>query len=254
MTTAFERHGIRGVYGFVNGVRAETDDERRALSAWVAAGHRVGNHGHSHTSAEKLSAAEFLDELDRNEPILDPLRAPAGSTARVFRYPYLHQGKDLEARDANRKTLADRGYRVAEVTVDFADWAYTDPFTRCSDAKRPEVIRALRDSYLEQAEAALGWSDAAACSLLGRPIRHILLLHVGAFTASQTDALLTRLEEQGARFITLEEAMRDPVYDAEPSPAKSTRGQLLYQIRASRGARHVPIPAIADPVLGTSCN
>lgn len=253
MTDAFARHGVSGVYGFVNGARAETDDERRALEAWVQAGHNIANHGFSHTSADKLSSAAFLEELGKNEPILDPLRRSTKGTLRVYRFPYLHQGKDRAARDANVSGLRARGYRVGEVTMDFSDWAYTDPFTRCAASGSQEAIVALEASFLEQAEAALGWSDAAACSLSGRPIRHILLLHIGAFTALRMDGMLAMLKERGARFISLEEALEDPIQSLEPVAGRTVRGPLLHQIRAAKKAQYVPIPAVPDPALAVLC-
>jgi peptidoglycan-N-acetylglucosamine deacetylase len=253
MTKAFALHGVSGVYGFVNGGRVETDDEKRALEAWVMAGHNVANHGFSHTSAESLSSAAFLEELDRGEPILEPLRQKTKGSLRVFRYPYLHQGKDPAARDANVAGLDARGYRIAEVTFDFSDWAYTDPYERCARANAQDAIRALEESYLEQAEAALAWSDAAACTLAGRPIRHILLLHVSAFSALRMDPLLSRLEGLGARFISLEDALEDSIHTSEPLKARSVRGPLLYQIRAAKRAKHVPIPAVPDPALAVVC-
>ncbi len=253
MTAAFALHGVSGVYGFVNGGRVETDDEKRALEAWVSAGHNVANHGFSHTSAESLSLAAFLEELDRNEPILEPLRKRTKGNLRVFRYPYLHQGKDADARDANVAGLTERGYRVAEVTFDFSDWAYTDPYERCSRQKAQEATGALIDSYLEQAEAALAWSDATACALFGRPIKHILLLHVSAMTAGNMHNLLSHLEDGGARFISLEDALTDPIYESALQSERSVRGPLLYQVRAAKKATHIPIPAVPDPALAVVC-
>ncbi|NUO53111.1 MAG: polysaccharide deacetylase family protein [Polyangiaceae bacterium] len=253
MTASFARHGVSGVYGFVNGARVETDDEKRALDVWVSSGHNVANHGFSHTSAEKLSTAAFFEEVDKNEPILDPLRKKTKGSLRVFRYPYLHQGKDTAARDANVAGLTERHYRIAEVTFDFSDWAYTDPYERCTRKSAQEEIRALEESYLEQAEAALAWSDAAACTLVGRPIRHILLLHISPFSALRMDTLLSRLEGLGARFISLEAALEDPVHASEPLEQRSVRGPLLYQIRAAKKAKYVPIPAVPDPALAVVC-
>jgi hypothetical protein len=48
-----------------------------------------------------------------------------------FRYPYLREGDTLEKRHALARFLKDQGYRVAQVTMNFDDYAYNDPYTRC---------------------------------------------------------------------------------------------------------------------------
>ncbi len=53
-----------------------------------------------------------------------------------FRYPYLREGETLEKRHAVATLLKDRGYRVAQVTLNFDDYAYNDPYTRCMGEER----------------------------------------------------------------------------------------------------------------------
>ena len=46
---------------------------------------------------------------------------------RWLRYPYLREGDTLEKRRAVRHALGERGYRIAQVTMSFDDWAYNGP-------------------------------------------------------------------------------------------------------------------------------
>ena len=48
---------------------------------------------------------------------------------------------------------------------------------------------------------------------LGRDVDQILLLHANALAADHLGSLLDALKAQGYDFISLEEALRDPVYD-----------------------------------------
>jgi hypothetical protein len=66
-----------------------------------------------------------------------------------------------------------------------------------------------------------------------------LLLHSGTFDAVMLDRLLTRYEQRGARWITLDEALADPIYSEDvrvPSPAQGT----LIEQRIERDAPATP--------------
>jgi hypothetical protein len=153
---------------------------------------------------------------------------------KVFRYPSLIEGFDLVSRAAIRRGLLERGYRIATVTIDFADWAYSSPYERCASRRDHRGIAALELEYLTRAVAALKWSDSAASALVGRRIKHVLLLHVSRFTAIMIDELLETLEQHGVRFVSLDEALADPVHMSEPRTPRVFSGDLLTQIRESR--------------------
>lgn len=257
MLAVFADHRMPPVYGFINarGLEGHAEDEQ-ALVKWLAAGNRLGNHTYSHIDGAKASLAEFLADVDKNE---DTLRRLAGGQPeqthawKVFRYPYLREGKDLESQAAVRKGLDERGYRVAEVTIDFYDWAYNQAYLRCLDKKRDDAIPGLKESFIDQAAAELRWADGAARELAGRPIKQILLLHVGHFTGEMLGELLTTYEKQGARFVSLDEALADPIYAAEPTPRVATNGNFLWQIRKSRGTRSPSVAPPPDTLLDLVC-
>ena len=48
--------------------------------------------------------------------------------------------------------------------------------------------------------------------MFGRPVRHVLLLHANELNADNFDALVKVMTDRGYRFITLEEALTDSVY------------------------------------------
>lgn len=257
MLAVFAKHTTPPVYGFINarGLEGHAEDEQ-ALVKWLAAGHRLGNHTYSHIDGAKASLADYLADVDKNE---DALRRLAGSQPeqtrawKVFRYPYLREGKDLESHAAIRRGLIERGYRLAPVTIDFYDWAYNQAYLRCLEQKREDATPALKESFIDQAAAELRWADGAARQLTGRPIKQILLLHVGHFTGEMLEELLTTYEKQGARFISLDEALGDPIYASEPSPRVSTRGNFLWQIRSSRKTRSPSVAPPPDTLLELVC-
>ena len=142
---AFAAHRVPAVYGFVNAGRAGDDPALlEALDAWVAAGHPVGNHTYAHPVMDDVGVEAFIQDIDANEAILRRLmdRRPE-SEWKWFRYPFLKQGFDDESTSKIRSHLKASGYRVAEVTIDFYDWAWNAPYARCKAQGNDAAIEAL---------------------------------------------------------------------------------------------------------------
>jgi peptidoglycan/xylan/chitin deacetylase (PgdA/CDA1 family) len=246
---AFARHRIRQVYGFVNGKKLQDHPEDRAvLEAWLAAGHPLGNHTWAHGDIAKIPLDEYLAGIDRNEPLLSELQ-PSGR--KVFRYPFLREGVTVETRRAVRAHLATRGYRIAEVTIDPFDWAYNPAYIRCTDISRADDAAALRASLLSEARAKLRWANAEARVIVGRPIRHVLLLHLGTIDADTIEDMLTDYERLGVRWISFDEAMTDPVYAGDPDVADE--GMFLFQLFDAKGVTPPPPPLPPSALLKVIC-
>jgi len=251
-------HHVPQVYGFINGARLETQPEgRRVLELWRDAGHPLGNHTWAHEDIGVVGAAAAIRDIDRNDQLLAEIMgdSPAARRARrVFRYPFLRQGRDRQTLDAVRAHLGEQGYRIAEVTVDFGDWAYNRPFVRCSEAHDEAAIATLRWNYARRGLEFLQWSEAAARVIWGRSIHHVLLLHTGSFDAVMLDELLTTYEKGGARWVTLDEALDDPIYHEDVRVPSQYGGTLLEQ-RIERDAPPTPPYHIqSDSLLAHVCS
>ena len=75
------------------------------IHAYVAAGHVIANHSHSHQWLSRIEVSDYLVDLDKAE---EWLASQPGRRA-WFRFPYLDEGKkDLEKRDTLRLALRER--------------------------------------------------------------------------------------------------------------------------------------------------
>jgi peptidoglycan/xylan/chitin deacetylase (PgdA/CDA1 family) len=251
---ALGKHHVPRVYGFVNSARAQPGD-RAALEAWVAAGYPLGNHTAHHPVINEVGLEAYLADVDAGEPLLAELLGPGQERVwKVFRYPYLRQGTDVPSRLALRRALVERRYRIAEVTIDFDDWAYNAPYVRCLRRGDAEAIAALEATFFDTAVSQLRWADDTLRRLVGRSVPHVLLLHAGAFDAHVLARLLTEYEKAGVRWISLDEALADPVYQREPDPPRSWRADLPVQmVRARELQGSFPFPASAAPLLERLC-
>lgn len=131
-----------------------------------------------------------------------------------------------------RRFLAAHGYKIAGVTMSFADYAYNDPYARCMANGDNESVRKLENSYLEEAQKNLAYSHQMSMALYGRDIPYILLMHVGALDAKLLPRLLEVYRRNGATFISLEEAIQDPFYrndlDLSLSPVPDTLEEAMH--------------------------
>jgi lysophospholipase L1-like esterase len=208
ITATLRRHRVPVAYGFANMAQVERNLAlAEALRIWTEAGYPLANHGWSHVALDTLTPAGFDFELMRNEAAL-------GSALRYFRYPFLAEGKDPALRDAARRILADRGYSIAPVSIDFSDWALNTAYARCAAQKNSAGIARLEAAFLADAEAAIHHARKSAMSQFGRDIPQVLLLHAGGMTARMLPHLLAMIEEQGFRYGSLAEALADPVHAA----------------------------------------
>ncbi len=239
LLAAFAAHDVPQVYGFINAEKIEGRPElRAALEAWVEAGHPLGNHTYSHPSLREIGLQAYFEDIAANEPLLDELAS--GQRTPTFRYPFLLEGMSEEDTKKIRAHLDERGYRVADVTIDFYDWAFNPPYARCTKLGDKAALEALRKTFVEHALEMLAWSDAAAQDLYGRRIPQVLLLHAGAFDAEMIEPLLGAMEQRGVEWVSLDDALADPAYSTRYVHEGRNQGTLLDQKIETVGGPHPP--------------
>jgi peptidoglycan-N-acetylglucosamine deacetylase len=244
MIEAFKAKGVPGVYGFVNAknIGANGDTEKDSvLKMWAGSGFPLGNHTFSHIDLNTSSVEAFEQEIVANESVLQELMG--GRDWHWLRYPFLHEGDTLEKRHAIRKYLHDHGYKIAQVTLDFGDYAWNNPYARCVAKQDTQAIEWLKSSYLNTAKEDITLDRKLSAMLFGRDIKYVLLLHIGALDSEMLPDLLDQFKKQGFRFVSLNDAQKDPAYQSDPDAALKFGGTLLEQLTE---AKHLKYPPHAD--------
>jgi peptidoglycan/xylan/chitin deacetylase (PgdA/CDA1 family) len=234
---------IPPVYGFVNAHTLQGMQSGPAiLHEWMASGNLLGSHTYSHPDLESTSVSAFEEDILKNEPSLQQYAGE--SDWHYFRYPFLHEGETLEKRQAIQAYLNDRSYKTAEVSLDFEDYLWNEPYTRCVAEKRMDTVDALHDSYLATADQYIDIYRSLSHRLFGHDIPYVLLLHVTAFNAKMLPDLIAQLRERGFSFITLPEALRDPAYTIDPAVGYAGGGAMQETLAF---ARKLPFPPAVKP-------
>ena len=232
-------------YGFVNGIQTEREPlSTPMLQEWRDAGLPLGNHTWSHMNLNQEPLADWQADVLKNEPILK--KYMGDSDWHWLRFPYLAEGDTAEKRAAARKFLAEKGYRIAGVTMSFGDYMYNEPYARCIAKNDSAAITRLETSYLEAADAAIDHSRAMAKTLYGHDIPYVLLMHVGALDARMLPRLLKLYRDRGFSFITLKEAEEYPFYASDIHLDVSPAPDTLEEAMRMRG---LPIPSSPLPSI-----
>ena len=240
MIHALRRHAVPGVYGFMNGGQLQHEPELEAIvRAWRQAGFVLGNHTYSHLDLTRVAAVDYVADIERNEAVLK--RFSRTETSRYFRYPYLHEGNTEDKRTTVREWLAARAYTIAPVTVSLEDEGWAAAYARCVGMGDTLTIARLKRRFVDTSIRRMAAFDELSQRLFKRSIKHILLVHMGAFDAMVLDDLLAAHRAAGARFIRLSEAVQDPAYRIAAQAAVDDGATFLVHIARDKG---VPLPAV----------
>lgn len=245
-------HGVPQAWGFVNGKRiVEQPDSAAVLDDWRRAGHPLGNHTYSHLglgAAPSLQA--WIDDARAGEPAI--AARMAGADWRVLRFPFLDGGADPARHAGAAAWLKSEGYRIADVSLSFDDWAYGDAYARCMDKGDAAAVAAMKAGYLQRVDAIIARTRAQSQRVYGRMIPQVLLTHMGPWGAATLPAVMARLDAAGARYVTLEQVQADAAYRA-PSP-RAGNGMLMDR-RAQDGGIDLAGLPVVPPVgdLGALC-
>lgn len=211
--------------GFVNCGRVSAGTP--VLRLWLETGHELGNHTEHHLDLNRADPAEWAAEVRSCDRFLREL---TGESSLTFRYPYLHRGPTVARYQAGRDVISELGSVIAPVSIDTGDWLLDDAYVEALRAEDEVRAEAIATAYVEHVVRAAAHYREVAGERVGREVAHVLLLHANALAADRLEPLLDRLAGDGFRFVSLAEALRDPVYDQEDDYIGPEGLSWLYRI------------------------
>ena len=128
--------------------------------------------------------------------------------------------------------------------MDFQDYLWNEPYARCSAKHDEKAIQQLHDTYLATADEYIGVYRELSNRLYGHDVPYVLLMHVGAFDAHMLPELIALFRERGFGFVTLQQAIADPIYQVDPkvpTPGGTTFNEMVA------AERHVDVPDAQEP-------
>ena len=202
---------------FVN--EGKVCDELRAellpalLDVWLDAGLDMGNHTFSHINIHRSTVEAYLADLDRGAPVTRAALEARGRPLVFFRHPYLFTGETPEKKAAIAAGLSERGYTVAPVTIDNNDWMFAAVYRQAEAAGDAALKSRIGEAYVAHMTTVLDHFEPYSAELTGgREPAQVLLLHANTLNRDWYPRIHALYLARGYRFVTLGEALADPVY------------------------------------------
>ena len=242
--------GTRGI-AFVNEGRV-CEAQRAALlpellTAWLDAGIDLGNHSLSHINIHRTTAEAYLADVDAGAEVTRPLLETRGRSLVWFRHPYLFTGETPEKKAAIAEGLAARGYRVAPVTIDNEDWRFAQAYRRAETAGDTDLMTRIGEAYVAHMAEVVAHDEIYSAELTGgREPAQVLLLHASSLNRDWYPRIHALYLARGYRFVTLEEAMADPLYARPETYVRANGISWLHRWMVTEGRSpraEPPVPA-----------
>src|SRR5260370_10973176 len=181
------------VVGFVNEsllyFPGETEARINLLKQWSDAGVELGNHTFAHLGLKDTPLAQYEDDFVRGETVTRIVMKPKGMKPRYFRHPFLQMGPTKEIENSFESFIAERGYRIAPVTIDIMDWMFRVAYAKARTQDDAGQMKKVSSEYLKFAGAKFDFCEMGSNTLFGHPIKQIIILHANELNADTFDAL-----------------------------------------------------------------
>lgn len=208
----------------------------QVLHAWLDAGLDLGNHTFSHLNVHRTTPEAWLADTDQGATITRSVLEARGRRLHWFRHPYLFTGETPEKKAAMAEGLAQRGYDVAPVTIDNNDWMFAAVY-RQAEAAGDEALKArIGEAYVAHMTTVLDHFEPYSAELTGgREPAQVLLLHANSLNRDWYPQIHALYLARGYRFVTLEEALADPIYAHADTYTRANGISWLHRWTATEG-------------------
>jgi peptidoglycan/xylan/chitin deacetylase (PgdA/CDA1 family) len=229
----FKKEKVQAAF-FCNPNRLDQDNGTARLSQYANAGHVIANHTFSHVSLNRTTASDYIKEIDRADRALSSYK----TYKKWFRFPFLHEGRTIEKRDAIRKHLDDAGYINGYVTTDNYDYVINDFVQKVMEKKLKVDLDRACDMLSDLNLYGLQEQENLAKKHLGKKVIQVLLMHENDIEAFCLENSIAKLKENGWTIVSPERAYNDPTLKPSPSTLWLEQGRVAAIVAAKDGTEY----------------
>jgi peptidoglycan-N-acetylglucosamine deacetylase len=199
---------------YVCGKNVDNEKGKHILESWDNAGHIIANHTYTHLNynSKEMNYERYKDDILHCDSLIH------GYTRyqKYFRAPFLKYGETIAKRDSLQAFLKRIQYKNGYVTIDASDWFYNSRLLRFMEKNPGKSIHEYRKVYIDHLMERAKFYDQIAYQLLGRKIKHSILLHHNLTSALFLGDLIKAFHQEGWETINAEDALSDEVYQKVP--------------------------------------
>lgn len=198
-----------GKIGHTNAV----NKNKKLLESWIEKPYvTLGNHTYSHARSSISDLQNYTHEVEKGEELTRKMADQVNKQLHHFRFPYNDLGADSLQQEALKNMLQERQYRISPFTVESSDWMFNAVYEHFLKLKNKEKAHEIGMLYVEKTLEFFLFFDSLSNANYDRSIRQIYLCHDNPLNAKYLSELVRRLNQLGCSFISLDEALKDPVY------------------------------------------
>lgn len=232
--TSLENEKLKAIF-FVTGSNKLTKKGQFLLSSWNEKGHSIANHSYTHPNfnSPTNSSIVFERELLRTDSIISSY----SNYIKLFRFPYLKEGKNDLKVDSIRTILKKHDYANGYVSIDASDWFVNSRLLkRIKEVGIEQTeIEKFKAFYIDHILERANYYENLSYTLNERHVDHTLLLHHNLTSALFLGDLINRFKEEGWEVTDAETAYQDEVFSIIPNPSYAGES-LIWSMAKQSGA------------------
>ncbi len=206
-------HNLQAVL-YVCGKNLDSPEGKEVIKSWDEAGHIIANHTYNHLNynSTKNDFEKYKNNILRCDSLINSYK----NFKKYFRAPFLKYGDTNAKRYSLTEFLKRINYKNGYVTIDGSDWFYNSKLIEFMEKNPGKSIEQYKKVYIEHLLDRAKFYDDLAYKLLGRKVKHSILLHHNLTSALFLGDLMKAFEENGWQLINAGDALIDDVYKMVP--------------------------------------
>ncbi|MBA9074936.1 peptidoglycan/xylan/chitin deacetylase (PgdA/CDA1 family) [Flavobacterium gossypii] len=195
----------------------------------------LGNHTFSHPRYSDVGFDAFTSDIDKGESITRELAKKLGKPLKHFRFPFNDLGKDSLQRNEIENYLAQKDYQITPFTVESTDWAFDIAYEYYLAKGDKANAKIIGEKYVSKTIEIFDFFEAQSELQFHRQISQIYLCHDNSLNADYLPKIIRLLKAKKYTFISLDEALKDKVYQQKNNYHKKWGISWFYRWMTSQG-------------------
>lgn len=202
----------------------------RLLNTWAQKEYvTLGNHSFNHSRYSTTEFDSFAAEIIVGEAITRQLAKKYKKSLKYFRFPYNDLGKDSVQHIQMKSFLREKEYIIAPFTIESSDWMYNFVFEYYIQKNDYKKAKETGEAYLVKTLEYFDFFESLSNDVYKRNINQIYLCHDNLLNAVMLPQLIDELKKRKYKFISLEEALTDAVYQQKDNYYKKWGVSWIYR-------------------------
>ncbi|MFH0733619.1 MAG: polysaccharide deacetylase family protein [bacterium] len=173
----------------------------------------VGNHTYNHLNFAQVKQHEFENSIISGEVITKKLIEPTNKELKYFRFPYNCTCKDSISKTLIDSFLVKNNYISTPFTIESSDYVFNLLYVNYLEKNEPDSAKLIAEEYINFTKKLFEYFEEFTQKEYGRNINHIFLCHGNKLHADYFENLINMLKNCGYTFISLDETLKDKVYN-----------------------------------------